>query len=388
MPKPAGHSRYQRSRDTINYNGAGMQTLSPQIDSQPRRVSATRSAGRLEFIDAIRGIAAVLVMVEHYSERWFTQAFLPVTDYVNLGRIGVITFFVVSGFVIPMSIERKNNLKEFWISRFCRLYPAYWTALILFVLLSILESRYGDRQNWQLLSAYGPRVWLPNIFIAQMFFRVPDVILVSWTLGLEWVIYITASLLHARKWLNQWLGIFIATALLDVAVGIAFPIFTHHRVPFAAVAALTSGAAGLALYREWNGQIANKKAWLTIAAYIVLLLVGAQINYGLYPTRSESNFYIKPISEMTSTFLGFALFLVPMMMKDVQFPKLILWLGRISYSIYILHDVVPIPRFLGGVSGFAFQLVETLILSYLCYRFIELPGIEFGKRLIRTMRPA
>lgn len=366
-----------------------MQTLSPTAETEPRQVATTtKSAGRLEFIDAIRGIAAVLVMLEHYSERWFTQAFLPVTDYVNFGRIGVITFFVVSGFVIPMSIERKNNLKEFWISRFCRLYPAYWTALILLLLFSVIEARLGDGENWLLLSSYGPGTWIPNVFIAQMFFRVRDVILVSWTLGLEWVIYISASVMHARGWLNKWLGIFIATALLNVAVGIAFPLFAHHRVPFAAVAALTSGAAGLSLYRQWNGQLNDRKVWLTIGAYMALLLIGAHINYGLYPTRTEANFYIKPVSEMTSTLLGFALFLVPMAMKNVEFPKVILWLGRISYSIYILHDVVPIPRFLSGAAGFAFQLAETLILSALCYRFIELPGIEFGKRLIGKLKTA
>jgi peptidoglycan/LPS O-acetylase OafA/YrhL len=348
----------------------------------PITTGAPKTGRRLDFIDAIRGTAAVLVMLEHYSERWFPTVTDPVTNYVNLGRVGVITFFIVSGFVIPMSIEHKSNLKAFWISRVCRLYPAYWTALALFVLFSAGASYFGHPEKLHELTALGPRVWIPNLFIAQMFLRVKDIIPVAWTLGLEWIIYISASFLHARGWLTKTQVLLITTAGLALIGGIALPMLVHKRVPFAAIAALTSGAAGLALYRLFQNQITKKQAWTLVSTLVVIVLAGSWINYGLYPSKTESNLTITPFSEITSTFLGYALFLVPAMAAKVKFPTILTWFGRISYSIYITHDIVPIPTFLTGAGGFIFQIAETLLVSYLCYRFVESPGIALGKRLV------
>ena len=363
-----------------------MATITKPVETPPTAPSAKPSR-RLEFIDAIRGIAAVLVMLEHYSERWFPSITDPITNYVNLGRVGVITFFIVSGFVIPMSIEHKSDLRQFWISRFCRLYPAYWTALILLIVFSYAEQKLGMPSRWNDLRAMGPRVWIPNAFIAQMFFRVPDMIKVAWTLGLEWIIYISASLLHARGWLTKTQMLLFTTAGLTLIIGIAIPMFAHHRVPFAAVAALTSATAGLTLYRLWQEKIDGKQTWLFITPIIALVLVGSYINYGLYPSKTESNLTITPISEITSTLLGYALFVIPALARKLNFSSVLTWLGRMSYSIYITHDIVPIPSFLSGPTGFLFQIAETLLVSYLCYRFIETPGIAFGKRLIARLKP-
>jgi len=360
-----------------------MKTIEPASTTTEAAPPVAVGTRRLEFIDAIRGIAAVLVMVEHYAERWFPTFFDPITNYVNLGRIGVITFFIVSGFVIPMSIEHKSDLRAFWISRFTRLYPAYWTALALFLLFSAINAP----EKWNELTHLGPKVWIPNLFIAQMFFRAKDIIPVAWTLGLEWIIYLFASFMHWRGWLTKTQMLLMITAGLAIAVGIVAPLVAHHRVPYAAVAALTSAAAGLALYRLWQEKIDKKQAWLLVSTLVVLLLIGSWINYGLYPSKTESNLTITPISEISSTFIGYALFILPFLRPRISFPLVITWLGRISYSVYITHDIVPIPKFLTGAAGFFFQIAETLVVSYLCYRFVETPGIALGKRLVARLSP-
>src|SRR5436305_3617009 len=86
---------------------------------------------RLAFLDALRGVAALAVVAAHI------QAHLadPVGDiaparYFSAGQFGVTLFFLVSGFVIPMTLER-GSPRSFWIKRVCRLYPLYWASLAL-----------------------------------------------------------------------------------------------------------------------------------------------------------------------------------------------------------------------------------------------------------------
>ncbi len=83
---------------------------------------------RLAFLDAVRAVAALFVVLEHVGELFPTVRAVLIHD-MNLGRAGVFSFFIVSGFVIPFSLERSNSLRKFWINRIFRLYPIYWGSL-------------------------------------------------------------------------------------------------------------------------------------------------------------------------------------------------------------------------------------------------------------------
>ena len=92
---------------------------------------------RLKQFDALRGIAAISVCFFHIVK----YLKLEVTYFGKIfqfGYMGVDLFFIISGFVIYMSLKNTKCIKEFWISRFTRLYPTYWfsclfTTTILFV---------------------------------------------------------------------------------------------------------------------------------------------------------------------------------------------------------------------------------------------------------------
>ena len=51
-------------------------------------------------------------------------------QYVNIGRFGVVAFFLVSGYIIPFSLERGGSVRRFAVGRFFRLYPLYWVSLV------------------------------------------------------------------------------------------------------------------------------------------------------------------------------------------------------------------------------------------------------------------
>ena len=88
---------------------------------------------RLVEIDALRGVAALAVVLFHYTTR-FTELFkpgtLPTISFPG-GHYGVNLFFIISGFVIFMTLEKTARPLDFVVSRFSRLFPAYWAAIFL-----------------------------------------------------------------------------------------------------------------------------------------------------------------------------------------------------------------------------------------------------------------
>ena len=95
-------------------------------------------SNRLTNVDGLRGIAAVLVIMGHWSE--FIINHSPGTtiarvlhtaqvEYFSSGRTGIVAFFCISGYVIPFSFRGTRPKTAFLISRFFRLYPAYWVSM-------------------------------------------------------------------------------------------------------------------------------------------------------------------------------------------------------------------------------------------------------------------
>ena len=94
--------------------------------ANPKAASAPAPKhSRLAWLDALRGFAALCVVFDHGS----TLMLMPVRDFLyrwlDLGQYGVFVFFLISGYIIPASLERKGSVRGFWTSRLFRLYPMY-----------------------------------------------------------------------------------------------------------------------------------------------------------------------------------------------------------------------------------------------------------------------
>jgi len=105
----------------------------------------TTISRRLAYIDGLRGVAALMVVVQHGMETAFSHApadsalrqvvKLVFLDDFNIGRVGVVAFFCISGFVVPFSFAGPAPLRAFVVSRFFRLYPAYWLSILCAVIV-------------------------------------------------------------------------------------------------------------------------------------------------------------------------------------------------------------------------------------------------------------
>ncbi|QIL71014.1 acyltransferase [Diaphorobacter sp. HDW4B] len=346
-------------------------------------------------LDALRAIAALLVLWHHTSEVFlqYLQSgevhgkwVLDVAQALGFGNIGVVAFFAISGYVIPASLrgnDRLAQLKKFGINRFFRLYPAFW--------VSILPGVYACHMLWgKEMSAHD---------IALNFTMIPEWLGARaamgqyWSLQLELLFYVMCAALFAMKWLHQ------PRKLILIALGMLVFFALVRRGIYAynvSYLCIMFFGAMCRKYKDSNTQPADRK-WLQIAIMLFtafwLVIFPAYGVFAIHQGIAQAN--------LSSVFLSYAigilLFLVAIGTKDSR-PGVCSWLGRISYSIYLLHPVVFYPMLwwfsrtpalremgwhLGTIVGISALL--TILLSTIVYYVVEAPSVRLGKRLVKRL---
>lgn len=170
-------------------------------------------------IDLLRFVAAISVVIYHYTFIGATRSnynplvfpeFAPITKY---GYLGVELFFIISGYVVLLSAQGKT-VRQFFVSRVTRLYPAYWVACTLTFLVKIV---WGAGTNASLpmtddLGA-GPMQYVYNMTMLQSFIGIRNMDGPYWSLAVEITFYFLISLLigyyllrYVDWFLLLWLG--------------------------------------------------------------------------------------------------------------------------------------------------------------------------------------
>jgi peptidoglycan/LPS O-acetylase OafA/YrhL len=332
------------------------------------------------FIDGVRGIAACAVMLQHAFEQ---TGFLALEkgsfalSWLNLGEFGVVAFFFVSGFVIPLSLEKWGNIPHFWVNRVFRIYPLYLTV---YFIAAILTGFAG------LALSQIPKNLFFHLLFIQEFVRTPNFIGVAWTLSLEAVWYLLFTFLFYLG-LNRRYKLVIVLAVA-VALALCLVTLTVLRLPMGRVGLLLVCVLGLLCLRKEFGEIGNKLflgGWSAISAIII---VGLFIGFWLRPGLSSITPSFRCV--LISWALAFAFFMTAFLHRTwvVTNNRATRYLGKISYSIYLVHGfVIPgivaaFARIHGGSLLTVFAIVAaTIAISNLTYRYIEYPAIAFSHRL-------
>jgi peptidoglycan/LPS O-acetylase OafA/YrhL len=400
--------------------------------SAGRRVDAVTSRrGRLEFLDALRGIAALTVAVQHIAETFWVEALGWSHHWFRAGEFGVLVFFLCSGFIIPASMERRNDIVEFWIGRLFRLWPLYLLTVGLILLAFQVSERITPPAGYRPVADT-----LFNTTMLQVFSSRPLVIGASWTLGYELVFYLLVSvlfllglhrksaqtavfllvaalglggvttflMLQARPdnwWTFPVAGLVILVAASPRAAGssqrlaallmglvVVLALSNRPHPMYFALLLLGSMFVGTVLYRWTTGEFSGRTAASVYGLGIVTIVL-TQLAWHIG--------YTEPISGETprwwteaGTFLGaYLLFGAALLLRHRSWPRVLTYLGTISYSVYLLHALVlivfpPIPG--GPWAGFSAMLLTTIVGSMVTYHLVEKPSIALGRRVMDARR--
>lgn len=341
-----------------------------------------RHPDRLSFLDSIRGVAALAVLLEHVGSVLWPGFLLFVHNSFNFGKFGVAAFFLTSGFVIPFSLERGNSLRKFWISRFFRLYPLYWLSLATVVGLYFAGVPGGFEPG------FVSHLWrniLVNVTMLQQFVGVPHAEGLYYTLCMELALYLFLSFLFLKKWNRFSLPIaWIASIVLAIA-GVLVPLFAHRRIPMAGLFYFLCFFLGTVVYRNFTGAVSDKSLRLLFSFVAVGTLADVYCNYVLVKKANPDELFTFWAVALPWT-VACAVFLLAYALRAHKFPQAFVWLGTISYSVYLFHPAVsrvvllaPLPAAL----AFFVVLAAVLLTATLTYNFVEQPFIGFGKKIQR-----
>ncbi len=345
--------------------------------------SRTATTGeRLGFLDFARAVAALSVALMHVFSEWSPGVRRFVLDVFNPGVFGVITFFLVSGFVIPFSLDRLASLRRFWINRLFRLFPLYWFTLLGVLLL----HRTGAGVPPQDFVDELPRSAIWNATMVHFLFDVPSAIGLYWTLSYEMVFYLAMSVLFAVGWHKRSDWVLLAGAVL-FADYYALQPFVYHQLRFHTPHFwLLTFFVGSTAYRGWSGELPASRVRLAIGALVGAVAAAVIVNYGVIGVRHlDDGANMNPPAFVSGWVAAYAFFGLLLLFPKLPFPRVMLWLGRISYSVYLVHGLIlqiafPLPP----LGLLLVRLVLVVGLSALTYRFVEEPFLRLGKKLART----
>lgn len=158
-------------------------------------LSPQAAPARIHELDALRLVAAVSVVLFHYTfSGWAdgttTVAYPEMGSWTRYGYLGVDLFFMISGFVVLMSAWGATP-RRFVVSRGARLYPAYWLAIAVTAFVTVTLGR-------DLFPISAGQV-LANLTMFQAVADVPNVDVVYWTLWAEMRFYV---LILALTWIG------------------------------------------------------------------------------------------------------------------------------------------------------------------------------------------
>lgn len=372
---------------------------------------------RLAWLDALRGIGAMAVVAEHMLP-WLAPAARPY--WFNLGMYGVMVFFLVSGYIIPASLEHRGDVRTFWVSRIFRLYPIYLLVIAAVLVAALLGVPVRPEVQADLAAFAAHLTMLMDVVNGA------GIVDTMWTLSYEMVFYLLVTALFTAGLHRRSGPIAVLFGLVAVGTGLVVTAPLLPGPPAAVVSAVVF-VAGLTCLITGRGRV--PAAYLLGLTALALLLLGSRVIWfgaailavmftgttiyrwergrgPLWPVAAVAAlvgvapvwapqagwWWVQPGPWLTTLALAAATFAGAMALRRRRVPRALVWLGLISYSVYLLHH--PVLRWFGGFTGdvrsadavvqvalIALYLAVVLALSRVTYGLVELPMQRLGRRI-------
>lgn len=359
-------------------------------------------------LNAIRAIAAFVVIISHVERKMSFFNLEIIQELTKIGPIGVTLFFALSGFLITylLLIEKERfiqiNVKDFYIRRFLRIWPIYYLVL-LFVYLVIPyifpEYYLQDKERFSIQSGLLNVFFLTNITMVLKY--TPLIINVIWSIGIEEQFYLFWPwIIKSKKYLKGIIFIIVLLPILKVII-LFFSFYIEEFKVIYDILNLTrfdtmaiGGLFGVLAYKK---SITFKYFTLRITDFTgkKLQFFIYFFTFGILIYLLQYDFLLNVYNFQVLPFL-FSILLLNLINYENSILKLenkiLNYLGKISYSLYLLHliffyflypylkiifedydlsvglqiFIIYLTSILGSIliASFSFELIEKRFLSY------------------------
>jgi peptidoglycan/LPS O-acetylase OafA/YrhL len=340
------------------------------------------SSNYIDSLDVLRAIAALLVCFQHMCLSWGAQETLSsfkstlahqVIWDLDLGKIGVMIFFLISGYLIPFTVTSSGMAAQrlFIKKRLLRIYPMFLFA----IMVSLFVKAWEDNYEFDIV------LLILNLLLVPNFFERAFISGVFWTLQIEVFFYlIVATFVPWTTFSGK--GNLISLVLVVLALGAeaarALALDSSVVREVARVLGMTAFIFLGALIRLWREQLLDKGGAATLCLFMVY-----EFLYRGYKFAQLEAVSVAPKFSSLAGAIAISVFLLVLYVK--KGPQFIAFFGKISYSLYLVHLPV-ITLTISALTWIAPYLTSMLLdsvffflslgisiaISALTYRYIEL----------------
>ena len=375
--------------------------------------------GKLDCIDALRGIAALSIFIYHIYgttgiiTKWAYPIQIIPERFIDLTLAGIPLFFILSAFTLYSSLDNrageKRKFLKFYLRRFFRIAPLFYLLMIIVVLDSLIMQKTVP--SWQDI--------LVNFTFTNNLVPQYSMSLFSdgWTVGVEMLFYLVLPLVFIKinnirrsilfsigiYWLSneirRLLGAIIGENIM-MSTNYDFYNFSHWAYIF------PIGVICYLIYKSYLPKMRSE--YRTPAAFIMLLIsiIILFIFINNLPLALALSDLYEPLSILTRlpsmSSVAFVLLILSLSLNPNRLivNRFTRFFGTISYSLYLIHPFIVEPLkpvyayiyghniYLTDISLFLCILLTLLIaipVSLLTYHLIETPGIRMGKKVIAKL---
>jgi len=315
--------------------------------------SGAGGTGGASWTTGVLGLAALLVVIYHFTARWTPPTndeclypyggrlpeLMPFLKF--LGVYGVNLFFLISGFVMIMTLERCGGLVDFIVRRASRLWP---TMLVCATLTTLIMNGSRIFQRFESIRGWEVR---PLEYLASIFFVDPNLIGrllrieglqwvdgVYWTLWVEVRFYALVAVVFwlcgsTRRFAWGWLAV-EATSLLAIILEAVQSPWTHWTLKLILQPDYLSWfTIGIAAYFYWHGKVTLPVALMALISLLGLIALGV--------TQHTGN--LARVLILDAAILAtFAVVIFRTPLANVFRMRWAVILGLASYPLYMFHE--------------------------------------------------
>jgi peptidoglycan/LPS O-acetylase OafA/YrhL len=345
-----------------------------------------------DYIPSLNGLRAVSITIVIFFHLMAANSFgalrvpFPFTIFVD-GNFGVNVFFVISGFLITTLLMAEENkygaisLKNFYIRRIFRIFPAYFFVLFVYLILQLFSVLYFTRQSW-----------LSSIFYYKYFVRGDTETAHFWSLSVEEHFYLVWPLIFLL--FRRTRAYFAFGIILLVLICRTFAYYNILHIPilgdwafiFQRVDAIMIGCL-FAMYRyklsSWMDKCMSLKF---LPLFLLVLFINSRYlvdwngQYGFH-----LGFLLVPLGIGLSVGTLTNLLIAIVMLFSINYKTgwyrflnlpAMNYIGRLSYSLYLWQQLFIMSDKLGVLNKFPLSLICGILAALISYYFVELPFLR------------
>jgi peptidoglycan/LPS O-acetylase OafA/YrhL len=292
------------------------------------------SIGQSTMLDAIRALAAFVVLVGHtfsvvVPDSWFGNV-------MPFQSLAVVVFFWLSGFLIAYQClsKAKYSFGEYMIDRFSRIYVLYVPGLIITFLVCIVLLGRAPPTAWD---SVGHLFQLQHTPFARMIEGVPPIRIyggnsVLWTIAIEWWLYVFFGIAFFWRSMGK-----IEKAFAMLLAGPATFVVGYFTVWESVAWEWFVGAACATIF-----VYAPQIGWRQVVIPLMAVVAGILWRFQKLSLASQVNMYDLQLL----IFSGAGLMLVVLACKDLHIPSPLKWVAAkgafVSYALYLTHEPIRV----------------------------------------------